>query len=274
MRRRRRPRSRRRRKATAPSAPASRRSSRHAPRARRGSSSSGTPSVGRADLLQAFCELPRRAARRVRLRGARIVDHLPRLEPPAASAAKRSSSAAPSEKLPDAITPTSTVSRQRVDVGVSPPPMMPARPDDDADSPLDRGADVLLDHGGMGVVDDDVRRRRRRAPPRPTRSSRGSERETPETSARSFAASTASATARPVQPVIPATQTRVTSLRLHVVDVAAHVGRRLRVRLAERLLHRVQVVLRPGREVVVDGAEELERARRSGCPRSTACRRR
>src|SRR5436305_285094 len=45
-----------------------------------------------------------------------------------------------------------------------------------------------------------------------------------------------------------------------MVDVAAHVGRRLRVRVAERLLDPGHVLLGPGRELVVDRAEELGRA--------------
>ena len=47
-------------------------------------------------------------------------------------------------------------------------------------------------------------------------------------------------------------------LSLDVVDVPAHVRRGLRVRLPERLLHRPHVLLGPGRERVVDRAQELE----------------
>src|SRR5918992_480794 len=49
------------------------------------------------------------------------------------------------------------------------------------------------------------------------------------------------------------------ALRLHVRDVVAHVLRRLRVGVAEGLLHPGHVLLGPGREVVVDRAQELER---------------
>ena len=53
----------------------------------------------------------------------------------------------------------------------------------------------------------------------------------------------------------------VCRLRLDVGDVLADIGRRLRVRVAECLLHPGHEVLRPAREVVVDRAQELERRR-------------
>ena len=47
---------------------------------------------------------------------------------------------------------------------------------------------------------------------------------------------------------------RLSALRLHVVDVAAYVRDWLAIGIAERLLHPRHVLLRPGREVVVDRA--------------------
>src|SRR3954463_8965204 len=50
-------------------------------------------------------------------------------------------------------------------------------------------------------------------------------------------------------------------LRLHLADIAADVGGRLRVGGSERFLHPGHVVISPLRELVVDRAEELERRR-------------
>src|SRR4051812_24369292 len=58
-----------------------------------------------------------------------------------------------------------------------------------------------------------------------------------------------------------ATRRRRSLLRADVLDVAADIGNRLRVRVAERLLHPGHVLLGPGREAVVDRPQELERRR-------------
>src|SRR5215211_3746706 len=58
---------------------------------------------------------------------------------------------------------------------------------------------------------------------------------------------------------ISAERSTSAGLRLRARDEAAHVGRRLRVRIAERALDGAHVLLRPGGELVVHGAQELER---------------
>ena len=164
---------------------------------------------GAAHRVEPLGELARRAARRVLLPGARVVDDLPGIEVRAASTAKRRTSAAEIEKLPAAITPTPfarAVRRPRRSR-----PRQAARADDDP-TPRSSAARTLASRRGVGVVDENVRRRPRRAPPRPTRTARYRSATTPETSSRSSAARTPSATALPVQPVIPATQTRITSV--------------------------------------------------------------
>src|SRR5687767_12244530 len=60
-----------------------------------------------------------------------------------------------------------------------------------------------------------------------------------------------------------ATRSTSASLRLRARDEAAHVGGGRRVCLAEGVLDGAHVLLRPAREVVVDGPKELERRRQA-----------
>ena len=109
--------------------------------------------------MEPLGELARRAARGVRLAGARVVDHLPRLEVARGLGREAQQERGREREVARRDHADLPLSRETVDLRIV-GRVQPARADDDPDAPLDGCDDVRLHRGRVRVVDQHVRRHR------------------------------------------------------------------------------------------------------------------